>query len=118
VAFPGGGFMATFGTPAAGLRCAIAIQQALQKYGPDNADRRIRVGSGCTHGEAVQRDGTLYGRPSTPPPASCPRRSQARPSPPRPCGTRQRQPERSCSDARGLRVLTGHSTKSLPRISP
>ncbi|MFL6186074.1 MAG: adenylate/guanylate cyclase domain-containing protein, partial [Actinomycetes bacterium] len=62
VAFLGDGFMTTFGTPAAGLSCAIAIQQALQSYGRDNADRRIRVRIGLHHGEAVHRDGTLYGQ--------------------------------------------------------
>jgi hypothetical protein len=51
VAFLGDGFMATFGTPAAGLSCAIAIQQALQSYGRDNADRRIRVRIGLHHGQ-------------------------------------------------------------------
>ena len=62
VAFLGDGFMTTFGTPAAGLSCAIAIQQALQSYGRDNADRRLRVRIGLHHGEAVHRDGTLYGQ--------------------------------------------------------
>ena len=62
VAFLGDGFMATFGTPAAGLSCAIAIQQALQSYGRDNADRRIRVRIGLHTGDAVHRDGTLYGQ--------------------------------------------------------
>jgi class 3 adenylate cyclase/tetratricopeptide (TPR) repeat protein len=62
VAFLGDGFLATFGTPAAGLSCAIAIQQALQSYGRDNADRRIRVRIGLHHGEASERDGTLYGQ--------------------------------------------------------
>src|SRR4029453_14526754 len=62
LAFLGDGFLATFGTPAAGLSCAIAIQQALQSYGRDNADRRIRVRIGLHHGEAAERDGTLYGQ--------------------------------------------------------
>jgi class 3 adenylate cyclase/tetratricopeptide (TPR) repeat protein len=61
-AFLGDGFMATFDTPADGLRCAVAIQQALQRYGRDHADRRIRVRIGLHHGEAVERDGTLYGQ--------------------------------------------------------
>jgi tetratricopeptide (TPR) repeat protein len=62
VAFLGDGFMATFPSPVAGLSCAIAIQQALQQYGRDNADRRIRVRIGLHRGEAVERDGTLYGQ--------------------------------------------------------
>jgi len=61
-AFLGDGFMATFPSPAAGLRCAIAIQQGLQRYGRDNPDRRIRVRIGLHHGQAVERDGTLYGQ--------------------------------------------------------
>jgi class 3 adenylate cyclase/tetratricopeptide (TPR) repeat protein len=62
VAFLGDGFMATFPSPVAGLSCAIAIQHALQSYGRDNAERRIRVRIGLHHGEATQRDGTLYGQ--------------------------------------------------------
>jgi|SRR5829696_2342557 len=62
VAFLGDGFLATFGAPAAGLSCAVAIQQALQSYGRDNADRRIRVRIGLHYGEAAERDGTLYGQ--------------------------------------------------------
>ena len=61
-AFFGDGFLATFGTPAAGLGCAVAIQQALQRYGREHADRRVRVRIGLHHGEAVERDGTLYGQ--------------------------------------------------------
>ncbi|HEV3505841.1 MAG TPA: adenylate/guanylate cyclase domain-containing protein, partial [Actinomycetes bacterium] len=61
-AFFGDGFMATFATPVAGLGCAVAIQQALQQYGREHADRRIRVRIGLHHGEAVERDGTLYGQ--------------------------------------------------------
>ena len=53
VAFFGDGFMATFGTPADGLSCAVAIQQALQQYGRDNPDRRIRVRIGLHQGAAV-----------------------------------------------------------------
>jgi class 3 adenylate cyclase len=60
--FLGDGFMATFPSPAAGLSCAIAIQQALQRYGRDHPDRRIRVRIGLHHGEAVQRDRALYGQ--------------------------------------------------------
>jgi class 3 adenylate cyclase len=62
VVFLGDGFLATFDTPGAGLRCAIAIQRDLQRYGRDNADRRIRVRIGLHQGEATQRDGTLYGQ--------------------------------------------------------
>jgi class 3 adenylate cyclase/tetratricopeptide (TPR) repeat protein len=61
-AFFGDGFMATFATPVAGLGCAVAIQQALQQYGREHADRRIRVRIGLHHGEAVERDGTFYGQ--------------------------------------------------------
>ena len=42
-AAPGRRFMVTFASPADGLRCAIAIQQGLQQYGRDNADRRVQV---------------------------------------------------------------------------
>jgi hypothetical protein len=62
VAFLGDGFLASFDTPAAGLGCAITIQQDLQRYGRDHADRRIRVRIGLHHGKAVERDGTLFGQ--------------------------------------------------------
>jgi class 3 adenylate cyclase/tetratricopeptide (TPR) repeat protein len=61
-AFLGDGFMVTFASPADGLRCAIAIQQGLQQYGRDNADRRVRVRIGLHQGKATERDGTLYGQ--------------------------------------------------------
>lgn len=61
-AFLGDGFLLTFGSPADGLRCAIAIQRGLQRYGRDNADRRVRVRIGLHQGEATERDGTLYGQ--------------------------------------------------------
>jgi hypothetical protein len=77
-AFLGDGFMATFSSPAAGLRCAIAVQQGLQRTagqprpphpGPDRAaPRRGR--------RAATAPSTV--RPSTPPPGSCRRRSAAR----------------------------------------
>jgi hypothetical protein len=54
--------MLTFASPADGLRCAIAIQQGLQRYGRDNADRRVRVRIGLHQGAATERDGTLYGQ--------------------------------------------------------
>jgi adenylate cyclase len=52
-AFLGDGFMVTFASPADGLRCAIAIQQGLQRYGRDNADRRVRVRIGLHHAAAL-----------------------------------------------------------------
>jgi class 3 adenylate cyclase/tetratricopeptide (TPR) repeat protein len=61
-AFLGDGFMLTFASPADGLRCAIAIQQDLQRYGRDNPERRVRVRIGLHQGEATERDGTLYGQ--------------------------------------------------------
>jgi class 3 adenylate cyclase/tetratricopeptide (TPR) repeat protein len=61
-AFFGDGFLATFDTPAAGLGCAVAVQRALQRYGREHTDRRVRVRIGLHHGEAVERDGTLYGQ--------------------------------------------------------
>jgi len=61
-AFLGDGFMIIFASPADGLRCAIAIQQGLQRHGRDNADRRVRVRIGLHQGEATEPDGTLYGQ--------------------------------------------------------
>jgi len=54
--------MIIFASPADGLRCAIAIQQGLQRHGRDNADRRVRVRIGLHQGEATEPDGTLYGQ--------------------------------------------------------
>jgi class 3 adenylate cyclase/tetratricopeptide (TPR) repeat protein len=61
-AFLGDGFMATFPTPAAGLRCAIDMQRQLQESGRPDPERRVRVRIGLHHGDAVERDGTLYGQ--------------------------------------------------------
>jgi class 3 adenylate cyclase len=48
VVFLGDGFMATFGTPAAGLSCAVAIQRALQQTGGTTPTAASGSGSGCT----------------------------------------------------------------------
>ena len=45
----------------AGLGCAVAVQRPSSGTG-GHTDRRVRVRIGLHHGEAVERDGTLYGQ--------------------------------------------------------
>lgn len=60
----GDGFMLAFANPAAALRCAIAVQRAIE--GDDGADadpaERIRVRMGLHSGETIAIGGDFFGR--------------------------------------------------------
>jgi hypothetical protein len=110
VTFLGDGFLAAFDTPAAGLRCAIAIQQDLQRYGrtrrpphpgPDRAAPR-RGRPARPHPLRSGRQRRL--------PGSYPRRPAARSWSPRPCGTGSRRPGRSHSWTAGSTGCAGSPT--------
>jgi class 3 adenylate cyclase len=58
----GDGFMVAFSSAGRALRCAIAIQQAFEKYGLEHPDEPIRVHLGLHTGEAVRDGDDFLGR--------------------------------------------------------
>lgn len=62
VTFLGDGFLASFPSAAGGLRGAVGIQRELEAHNREDPGREVRVRIGLHQGEAVERDGTLYGQ--------------------------------------------------------
>ena len=58
----GDGFMVAFSSAGRALRCAIAIQQAFDKYSVEHPDEPIRVHLGLHTGEAVREGDDFLGR--------------------------------------------------------
>ncbi len=59
----GDGLMATFDSPQAALRSAVAIQRAVDAANLLNPDRALAVRVGIHAGEPAQEDGDLFGTP-------------------------------------------------------
>lgn len=57
----GDGFMVAFPTPAAAVRCAVAVQRDLDRPGTSRGPA-IRVRIGVHHGDVVHRDNDIFGR--------------------------------------------------------
>nr|WP_246284351.1 adenylate/guanylate cyclase domain-containing protein [Nocardioides perillae] len=58
----GDGFMVAFADPVAAVRCAVQVQRDLQAAGRRPGRTPVRVRIGVHRGEAVHRDGDLFGR--------------------------------------------------------
>jgi class 3 adenylate cyclase len=58
----GDGFMIAFSSAGRALRCAIAIQQAFEKYSLEHPDEPVRVHLGLHTGEAVRDGDDFLGR--------------------------------------------------------
>lgn len=58
----GDGFMVAFSSAGRAIRCAIAIQQAFEKYSLEHPDEPIRVHLGLHTGEAVRDGDDFLGR--------------------------------------------------------
>jgi len=58
----GDGFMVAFAQPAEATRCSTEVQRALAGNGGRSEGAPIRVRIGIHKGDAVQRDGDLFGR--------------------------------------------------------
>jgi len=58
----GDGFMVAFGPAEAAIRCAVAVQRALAKDRRRPRHPTIKVRIGIHRGDAVHRDGDLFGR--------------------------------------------------------
>jgi class 3 adenylate cyclase/tetratricopeptide (TPR) repeat protein len=60
--FLGDGFLLSFPSPVAAVRCAVGIQRALAEHNASDAEREVRVRIGIHVGEVSERDGQLYGQ--------------------------------------------------------
>ncbi len=60
--FLGDGFLLSFPSPVAAIRCAVGIQTALAEHNAADAQREVRVRIGIHIGEVSERDGQLYGQ--------------------------------------------------------
>jgi class 3 adenylate cyclase/tetratricopeptide (TPR) repeat protein len=60
--FLGDGFLLSFPSPVAAIRCAVGIQTALAEHNASDAQREARVRIGIHVGEVSERDGQLYGQ--------------------------------------------------------
>jgi class 3 adenylate cyclase len=58
----GDGFMVAFSSATRGLRCAVAIQKAMDKYCTENPDEPIQLHIGLHTGEPIREGGDLLGR--------------------------------------------------------
>jgi class 3 adenylate cyclase/tetratricopeptide (TPR) repeat protein len=60
--FLGDGFLLSFPSPVAAIRCAVGIQSALAEHNASDAQREVRVRIGIHVGEVSERDDQLYGQ--------------------------------------------------------
>jgi class 3 adenylate cyclase len=58
----GDGFLVAFPTPAAGVRCAIALQRAFEAYSRGHPEQPIRIRIGLHCGEALRDEEKFFGR--------------------------------------------------------
>src|SRR5215211_5210962 len=60
--FLGDGFLLSFPSPLAAVRCATGVQRAHDEYNASNSQRQVQVRIGIHVGEVSERDGLLYGQ--------------------------------------------------------
>jgi class 3 adenylate cyclase/tetratricopeptide (TPR) repeat protein len=60
--FLGDGFLLSFPSPVAAIRCAVGIQSALAEHNASDAQREVRVRIGIHVGQVSERDEQLYGQ--------------------------------------------------------
>ncbi len=60
--FLGDGFLLSFPSPVAAVRCAVGVQRALDEHNATEPQRQVRVRIGIHVGEVSERDGLLYGQ--------------------------------------------------------
>jgi class 3 adenylate cyclase len=58
----GDGFLVAFPTPAAGVRCAVALQRAFEAYSRGHPEQPIRIRIGLHCGEALRDQDKFFGR--------------------------------------------------------
>lgn len=57
----GDGLMAAFTSPRRAVACALAIQEAIARYGHERLDRQVRLRAGLHTGEVSEAVGDLFG---------------------------------------------------------
>ena len=57
----GDGIMASFVSPASAVRCAIQIQQELDRHAQENPEHALKVRVGAAAGEPVEQNNDLFG---------------------------------------------------------
>jgi class 3 adenylate cyclase/tetratricopeptide (TPR) repeat protein len=60
--FLGDGFLLSFPSPLAAVRCGVGVQRAHDEYNASDPQRQVRVRIGIHVGEVSERDGLLYGQ--------------------------------------------------------
>jgi class 3 adenylate cyclase/tetratricopeptide (TPR) repeat protein len=60
--FLGNGFLLSFASPVAAVRCAVGIEATLAEHNDDDPERALRVRIGIHTGEVSERRGELYGQ--------------------------------------------------------
>jgi class 3 adenylate cyclase len=60
--FLGDGFLLSFVSSLAAVRCAVGIQRAHDEHNASDPQRQVRVRIGIHPGEVSERDGLLYGQ--------------------------------------------------------
>jgi class 3 adenylate cyclase len=58
----GDGFMLAFMSSRAGLRCAVEMQESLERHGVEHSDDRVRIRIGAHAGFMVQEGPDYFGR--------------------------------------------------------
>lgn len=60
--FLGDGFLLSFPSPVAAIRCAVGIEDAHEQYNASDPQRQVRIRIGIHIGDVSERDGQLYGQ--------------------------------------------------------
>jgi class 3 adenylate cyclase/tetratricopeptide (TPR) repeat protein len=60
--FLGDGFLLSFTSPVAAIRCAVGIEDAHEQYNASDPQRQVRIRIGIHIGDVSERDGQLYGQ--------------------------------------------------------
>jgi adenylate cyclase len=60
--FLGDGFLLSFRSPVAAVRCAVSIQRALERHNAADPEHRVWIRIGIHVGAVSERDSDLYGQ--------------------------------------------------------
>jgi len=57
----GDSFMVVFASARSAVNCAVSVQRALAEHNRENPEQQVRVRIGMNTGEAIEKDGDLFG---------------------------------------------------------